>query len=163
MGTVNLDELIDFLAGANAETWLLAAVSNAIKIPPSARGKFDSLTLAEVRKIIECDVAKVNTELASSEMETRQITSETLGLWAIHDVAQDRMVEASAILNQSKEDAHAAKKTLQAAEAEVKRHQTALSATSLQQASAEKKVQDVDETLVVLEKLCCQPAVPMEV
>merc|ERR1712060_562982 len=101
-------------------------------------------------KIIECEVTKVNTELASSEMETRQITSETLGLWAIHDVAQDRMVEASAILDQSKKDAQTAKKTLQAAEAELKRQQTALSATSLQQAAAEKKVQEVDDALAVL-------------
>merc|ERR1711972_1070886 len=139
------------------EPTLLAAVHSAMHVLPSARSSFDAMVWAEVQKIIECDAAKLDTELAPSLTNARYATSETLGLWAIHDIARDRMAEATVISNVSKDAADVAKKTLLAAEAELKRQQAALNAVSLQQSSAEKKVQELSEAHAALERLRCPP------
>merc|ERR1712217_1011877 len=156
-GSPNVEGLLEYLTNAKAEPTLLAAVPSAMQTSPSARGRFDSLACTEVRKIIESDWAAIKEKLASKETEARQVKSEALGLWAIHEVASDRWMEAKGFLNQTKETAQGTKTALQAAEAEVKQQQKALQAATLQQASAEKKVAELDEGISLMHVLSAGP------
>merc|ERR1711972_236156 len=112
-GTDALDYegLLKYLTEAKVESTLLAAAPSALQVLPSMRGSFESLTWAEVRKILECDAAKLDTELGPSEMEARYATSEALGLWAMNDSENSQMVEANVMLYESK---HAAERTKEA-------------------------------------------------
>jgi len=157
-GAEALDEgLLKYLADVGAESALLAAVPAAIQVPPSRRGKFDSRTWAEICKIIERDAATVDTEYASSVTAARYTSSEVLGLWVIRDVAHDRMLQTSVILNECKSVAEATEKALLAAETKVQQQQAALNAISSRQASDEKKVKELDVAIATVEKLRCPP------
>lgn len=147
---LDFEGLLNYLTGAKVESTLLAAVPSAIQLAPSKRSSFDSLACEEVHKILDCEAAKLDAQLGPKEMEARYATAETLGLWAIHDMENEQMTEANITVLESK-------RNLLAAEEELTRQNAAMSSVSLWQASAKKKVQELDEANAAFTRLRCSP------
>merc|ERR1719424_2492762 len=79
----------DYLTEEDGDVVLMAALPKALLFPPATRGTFDTIAIDEAHRTISEKVSAIDVQLAAGEQKFEDATAESLGAWAIWDVARD--------------------------------------------------------------------------
>jgi len=143
----------EYLTEENCDVVLMAALPKALLFPPAKRGTFDTIAIDEAHRTISEKVSAIDVQLAAGEEQFEDATAESLGAWAIWDVARDHERTASEVRDKVDAELQAATVDKKLAVSNV-HDQDATLANALSQATLlESKVQQLDLALAALTQL----------
>jgi len=143
----------DYLTEEDGDVVLMAALPKALLFPPATRGTFDTIAIDEAHRTISEKVSAIDVQLAAGEEKFEDATAESLGAWAIWDVARDNENIACEVRDKVDAELQAATVDKKLAVSNV-HDQDATLANALSQATLlESKVQQLDLALAALTQL----------
>jgi hypothetical protein len=93
----------EFLQGLSAENTLVAALPQALRLRPDARGPFDKVIVQGVIDVVTSELEKQKEVVAVGIEEEEHVNAEALGLWAILDLAESAASGTEAELAEASE------------------------------------------------------------
>lgn len=143
----------EYLKGMKCEAPLLAALPRALAQRPAERRLFDEVVFEEVVRIIGAKVTTVTSKIETEEEKFEDVRATELGAWAIWDVACDEAGAAEKSHEQAQEELAAANNQQVSLEAQIAERTSLLEKASLEQVLAESKAEEIQRTLVELDRL----------
>lgn len=143
----------DYLTEEDGDVVLLAALPKALLFPPAKRGVFDTIAIDEAFRTITEKVSAIDVQLAAGEEKFEDATAESLGAWAIWDVARDREKTACEMRDKVDYERQAATVDKKLALSNVHDQDATLANVLSQATLLESKVQQLDLALAALTQL----------
>lgn len=113
----NGDAIMQYLRNINAEPTLVAAVRSVLAKEPSERTGFDSVALVHLQAALEKKVAEWEATVEATASTKALIHAETLGAWAIKEMAAENVKAVEVELATAEEAVVVAHQQLQEATA----------------------------------------------
>lgn len=161
---IQTGEISEVLRAASCEKTLLDAFPTAVSLPKAKRGKFDTMTLEEVKGVLSGHGAMQQAQLDEAHALAHDCWAEALGCEALMEVEQERseqasraVQEAEAVVEKKAAEESSAQKLVASREAE-------RSNVLVMQTLAEEKLSKAQQALTALEKLLegVMPGAPQE-
>eukprot|EP00930_Biecheleria_cincta_P093912 TRINITY_DN8457_c0_g4_i1.p1 TRINITY_DN8457_c0_g4~~TRINITY_DN8457_c0_g4_i1.p1 ORF type:complete len:368 (-),score=118.03 TRINITY_DN8457_c0_g4_i1:123-1166(-) len=150
---INADEMSEVLRAASCEKTLLEAFPTAMSLPKAKRGKFDAMTLEEVKHVLSGHGAMQQAQLDEVQALTRDCWAEALGCEALMEVEQERLEAASQTVREAEADIEAKTAAESSARNLVAAREAERSSALVMQTLAEEKMSRAQQALTALEKL----------
>jgi len=150
---IKTDDISSILQEASCEKTLLEAFPTAVTVPKAKRGRFDALTLEEVKDVLSGHGAMLQGQLDEAQALARDTWAEALGCEALMEVEEERRQAASTTVQEA-EAVTEAKKTAEASARKLVATREAERSNFLaMQTLAEEKLSRAQQALAALEKL----------
>lgn len=153
-----VQRVVEMLLLCAAEKALVAASSGALLTAPSARGDFDKVTIELIQKLLNCKLHELEQELAEQVPQQEATGHELIGLWALGDILQEKIVAFEQTMEQAKANIADLKTAAVNATKEVTEQEKELSNILVKQTLEEMKVQDIDVAAAAFERLVAAEA-----
>eukprot|EP00930_Biecheleria_cincta_P093908 TRINITY_DN8457_c0_g2_i1.p1 TRINITY_DN8457_c0_g2~~TRINITY_DN8457_c0_g2_i1.p1 ORF type:complete len:366 (-),score=121.05 TRINITY_DN8457_c0_g2_i1:248-1291(-) len=150
---INADEISEVLRAASCEKTLLEAFPTAVSLPKAKRGKFDRITLEEVKDVISGHGAMQQAQLDEAQALARDCWAEALGCEALMEVEQERLEAASQAVRKAEALIEAKTAAESSARNLVAAREAERSSALVMQTLAEEKLSKAQQALTALEKL----------
>eukprot|EP00930_Biecheleria_cincta_P093907 TRINITY_DN8457_c0_g1_i1.p1 TRINITY_DN8457_c0_g1~~TRINITY_DN8457_c0_g1_i1.p1 ORF type:complete len:352 (-),score=131.06 TRINITY_DN8457_c0_g1_i1:90-1145(-) len=147
------DDISSILCEASCEKTLLEAFPTAATVPKAKRGRFDALTLEEVKDVLSGHGTMLQGQLDEAQTLFRDSWAEALGCEALMEVEEERREAASSAVQEAEAVAEAKKAAEASARKLVATREDERSNFLVMQTLAEEKLNRAQEALAALEKL----------
>lgn len=147
------DDISSILQEASCEKTLLEAFPTAVTVPKAKRGKFDALTLEEVKDVLSSHGAMLQEQLDEAQTLASDTWAEALGCEALMEVEEERRQAASSAVQEAEAVTKAKKAAEAAAHKLVATREAERSNFLAMQTLAEEKLSRAEQALAALEKL----------
>jgi len=147
------DDTLSILQEAGCEKTLLKAFPTAVSLPKAKRGRFDAMTLEEVKSVLSDHGAMLQAQLDEAQTLAHDSWAEALGCEALMEVEEERREAASRAVQEA-EAVTEAKKAAEASDLKlVATRETERSNILVMQTLAEEKLSKAQQALAALEQV----------
>lgn len=145
--------VMDYLEDMGCNKVLLASLPKAFGCCPEKRGEFAKVAVREAVEQLKAKAASVGKSLEESKVRFEEAKAETLGAWAIADVALDDEKVAAAAKIEAETNLHNATVECKLALSKVTDIQEQVEGMQAEQASIEAKIAEIESALIEMDQL----------
>lgn len=147
------DDVSEILCAASCEKTLLDAFPAAVSVPKAKRGKFDTVTLEEVKDVLSGHGVMQQAQLDEAQSLAHDCWAEALGCEALMEVEEERLEAASRGAQEAEADTEAKTAAEASAQKIVATREVERSNFLVMQTLAEEKLSKAQQALAALEQL----------
>jgi len=143
----------DYLKSLTTDKALLAALPKALACSPDSRGEYSKAATDAALKRLNENIAEIAKELDDGAEAYAQVSAESLGAWAIADLARDSELEAMKAKESAEAKVQEATIDCKVAKDKVTKIEFDLSVMQEEQGLLNQKIEDIDKALAEIVRL----------